>query len=332
MNIAMVTTWADKCGIYTYSKNLAPAIAKLGHEVYIVRIPFHGQKTYETLYNLVENIPRNADVIHIQHEYGLYQNNEPNLYQALKLLKKPIVTTMHAVGQVQIDEAISNCSDRLITHNEYCKSRLDFPSTVIPHGCAMMPTADEGISKRKYGIPPEAPIVGYLGYISAYKGLETLIEAMKNVKGAALAIAGGSHSTQDSEYLNRLKERTLRDLQGRCVWLGYIPEQDLRFAYATMDLLVYPSRYATESGALLTAMGYGRVVLASRLPPFVEKEKQGALATYSNVSELQEAIKILIANKEQRASIKEKAKAYCEKNSWENVAKMHVDLYGEVLK
>jgi glycosyltransferase involved in cell wall biosynthesis len=115
------------------------------------------------------------------------------------------------------------------------------------------------------------------------------------------------------------------------VWLGYIPEQDLKYAYAAMDLLVYPSRYATESGALLTAMGYGRVILASKLPPFVEKEKVGALATYANVAELQQAIKVLIANEDQRASIKVKALAYCEKNSWEEVAKMHIKLYEEVL-
>jgi len=288
------------------------------------------------VYNL-EITPNNSYLVegyavhNCQHEYGLYQNNEPNFYQALKLLKKPIVTTMHAVGNPQIDEAISSGSNRLITHNEYCKSHLDYPSTIIPHGCAVKPTADEAISKRKYGIPSEAPIIGYLGYISPYKGLETLIEAVRNTPGVALAIAGGSHSAQDTEYLVKLKDRTLRELQGRCVWLGYIPEQDLKYAYAAMDLLVYPSRYATESGALLTAMGYGRVILASKLPPFVEKEKVGALATYANVAELQQAIKVLIANEDQRASIKVKALAYCEKNSWEEVAKMHIKLYEEVL-
>jgi glycosyltransferase involved in cell wall biosynthesis len=332
MKIAFVSTWAQRCGIYTYSKDLAPAIAAQGHEVYIVRIPFHGYKSYELLFNsVVENTPRNVDLIHVQHEYGLYQGHEANLYPALKLLKKPIVTTMHAVGNITLDEHISRGSNRLITHNEYCHSKLEFPSTIIPHGCAIQTPADAVESKKKYGIPPEAPIIGYLGYISPYKGIDVLVEAVKRIPNIALMIAGGSHTAQDTEYMTQLKEKTLHDLQGRCVWTGYVPEQNLKYAYGAMDILVYPSRYTTESGALLTAMGYGRVILASNLPPFKEKEKLGALATYDNASQLEEAIKTLIHNKKQRTSIQEHAYAYCQENSWENIATKHIELYKGVL-
>jgi glycosyltransferase involved in cell wall biosynthesis len=333
MKIAMISTWAQKCGIASYSANLAPAIAAQGHEVYIVRVPFYGYKSYELLYNsVIENTPRNVDIIHVQHEYGIYQQHEPNLYAALKLLKKPVVTTMHAVGNVTFDEHISKGSNQLITHNEYCHSKLEFPSTIIPHGCAVNTPADAVESKKKYGIPPEAPIIGYLGYISPYKGIDVLVEAIKHIPNVALMIAGGSHGAQDSEYMVQLKEKTLHDLQGRCVWTGYVPEKYLKYAYGAMDILVYPSRYATESGALLTAMGYGRVILASNLPPFKEKEKLGALATYDNASQLEEAIKTLIHNKKQRATIKDYALAYCQENSWENVAERHIKLYQEVMK
>lgn len=332
MKIAFITTWAEKCGIASYSAKLAPAIAAQGHEVYIVRVPFHGHKTYELLYNIVENIPKSADIIHLQHEYGIYQGYEPNLYPALKLLNKPIVTTMHAIGNTTIDEPIADNSAKLITHNEYCESKLEFPSIIIPHGCSINQAADPANSKLKYGIPPEAPVIGYLGYISPYKGIELLIEAVRNNKGVALAIAGGFHSARDNEYMMKLKERTLADLPGRCVWLGFIPEQDLKYAYATMDLLVYPSRYATESGALLQAMGYGRVVLASNLPPFREKEKLGALATFGNLRDLEDGIKRLLGPQTPSASIREHALAYCAENSWENAAARHIALYEEVLQ
>ena len=128
-----------------------------------------------------------------------------------------------------------------------------------------------------------------------------------------------------------LKERSLRELKGRCMWLGYIPEQDLKYAYGIMDLLIYPSRFATESGALLTALGYGRVVLTSDLPPFREKEQLGALKTYSDFNTLKSGIDALLKDEDMRNTPKANALKYCTENSWSNVAKKHIDLYNDLV-
>jgi glycosyltransferase involved in cell wall biosynthesis len=97
-----------------------------------------------------------------------------------------------------------------------------------------------------------------------------------------------------------------------------------------MDVFVYPSRFATESGALITALSYGRAVVASDLPPF--KEKQEALMTFSDVKDLTAKINQLLENKELREQQQEKAKEYAKKTAWSNVAKQHIELYDSLIQ
>jgi len=333
MKVATITPWAIKCGIYTYSRDLTYALADKGVDSYIIRLPRFGLKNVDILMNVVDSIPLDkVDLVHVQHEYGLYQGLEGNFYNFLRKLGKPIVTTMHAVGSWNLDRTISSFSDQVITHNRFCSKNFRFPSTIIPHGCKSVecPAADE--AKVKFDIPPEAPIVGYCGFISSNKGVENLIDAMIEVKGAALLIGGGWHTGQDTSYIINLKKRSLEVLKGRCQWLGYVPEEDLPEVYGSMSLFVYPSRFATESGALLTALGHGKAVLASSIPPFAEKEEEGALMTFSDVDDLIKKIKWLIDDDEMRLGFEEGARNYVEENSWANVAGRHIELYRQVLE
>lgn len=332
MKVAMITPWAVKCGIYTYSRDLTSALADKGVDSYIIRLPRFGHKNVDILMNVVESIPLDkVDLVHVQHEYGLYQGLEEYFYKFLRKLGKPIVTTMHAVGAWGLDQSISSFSDLVMTHNRFCSKNFRFPSTIMPHGCKSVdcPAADE--SKVKFDIPPEAPIVGYCGFISPNKGVETLIEAMIEVKEAALLIGGGWHTGQDTNYIIKLKKRSLEMLKGRCQWLGYVPDDELPEVYGSMNLVVYPSRFATESGALLTALGHGKAVLASAIPPFVEKEEEGALMTFSDVEDLEKKIKGLLKDDETRHSFEEGARNYVEENSWANVAMRHIKLYRDIL-
>ncbi|GAG86758.1 unnamed protein product, partial [marine sediment metagenome] len=98
MNVAMISPWAVKCGIFTYTRNLSEALAEKGVEVYIIRLPRFGRKSDPIFNQVVNKIPVNEiDLIHVQHEYGLYDNYDVTFYNGLKRLGKPIVSTMHAV-------------------------------------------------------------------------------------------------------------------------------------------------------------------------------------------------------------------------------------------
>lgn len=334
MKVAMVTPWGKnvRCGIRTYSENLIGALAQLGVDVYVIRLPRFGRKTPKILANLVESIPVDkVALIHIQEEYGLYQQLEGGFYGALKGLKKPIVTTMHAIGSWDIDRVVSEASDRVIVHNEFCAKRFDGPSVVIPHGCAPAECTPAEEAKRSYGFKPTWKIVGYLGFISEYKGLETLIEAMKGVRKAGLLIGGGWHVEAETQYIAQLKHRSFVTLPGRAQWLGFVPDGDLSRAYGAMDVVAYPSRFATESGALLQALSHGKAVIASNLAPFREKKKQGALTTFKDATDLGKKVRKLLKDWEARRDLEKGARAYAEANSWGRVAELHRSLYEDVV-
>jgi glycosyltransferase involved in cell wall biosynthesis len=337
LSVAIITTWATRCGIFSYSRSLAYALAKLGVDVYIMRYPRLGFRSPELIESCVlDKIPIDkVDVIHVQHEYGLFVPNlEGGVYAYLKRLGKPLVSTCHATGDFTKDSVIASISDRVIVHNEWMARLFGHSekTVIIPHGCLEpvdCPPSEE--CKKALGIDPRVPIVGYQGFISPPKGVETLIEAMTKVPNAALLVGGGWFVGEETDYIMRLKQWSLQVLRGRCQWLGYVPDERLPHVYGSMSCLVYPSRWASESGALLTALSHGRAVLASNLPPFKEKEKLGALMTFKGVEDLKRKIKRLLKDEALRHRLQEGAKAYASKNSWSAVASKHLSLYKTIL-
>lgn len=330
LKVAHITPWAVKCGIYTYVRDLTAALAQKGVDNYIVRLPRFGEKTPEILQNVVDKVPKDVDLIHVSHEYGLYQWLEKPFYAALKQLGKPIVTTMHAPG-FKNDGVISEYSDRVIVHNDLCQKRFAGSSVIIPHGASVLSTPKMEDCKKAYGIDHRIPVVGYLGFISPQKGIETLISAMTKVPNAGLLLCGGWHIGEGTEYMYGLKEKTLQLLQGRCHWTGFIPDDQLAVAYGAMDLLCYPAIYATESGGLLLGLSHGKATVAADIPPFREKEDFGALMTFKNADDLAEKINLLLSDDAKRLKLEQGARTYTESVSWPKIAQLHIDLYNEVL-
>jgi glycosyltransferase involved in cell wall biosynthesis len=334
MKIALVTSWNVKCGIATYSADLANALAQEDVEVYVARMSRFGRKSPEIMLDTADRIPyEEVDLVHVQHEYGIWQGLDAGFFTAMRIHGKPIVTTMHAVGNWQIDVLISSVSNKVIVHNKFCASRFPFPNVeIIPHGVAPSePTAKES-AKPLMQIAKDAPVVGYLGFISSYKGLENLIMAMTKVSKVGLMICGGWHVDVENEYIGRLQAWSKKLLGNRVMWMGYIPDEKLADAYGAMDVLVYPSRFATESGALLHGIAYGKAIIASNVEPFKEKEREEAILTFKDADDLAEKIKWLLNNREQREQLEQGAREYAKRNSWASVAKRHVELYQKLLE
>ena len=333
MKIALCTPWMVKCGIYTYSRDLAYALAQEGVEVCIIRFPRFGAKNAEILQNIAYRFPKDADIFVISHEYGLFQGFDNIFYRTLRSIHPniPICTIMHAVGQYGLDAVIAEASSRVIVHNEFCRKNFGFPSTIIPHGTKPVKCPPIEECKKTYGVNPKIPIVGYVGFISNYKGIETIIEAVSKIPNVALVIGGGWHTDAENEYIANLKELSSKKLGGRSQWLGFIPDDKLAVVYGSFDLVMYPSRFSTESGALLMAISHGKAVIASKTLPFKEKEKKGVLITFENVDDLVEKIKFLLNDNVARHKLEEAAMKYAESTSWDKVAKQHIALYEEVL-
>jgi glycosyltransferase involved in cell wall biosynthesis len=348
VKVAMVTPWNVRCGIYTYSEKLAKALAEKDVETYIIRLPRFGNKTEMLLRNLADSVPEEADVIHVQHEYGLYKGLERPFYDELQKHGKPITSTFHATGNYNVDNQLVDRTE-FIVHNQHCKNLLEkgtpVEATIIPHGVDVREPVETSKAKTLLGIPHEAEIVGYVGFISPYKGLEDLIQALHPLEGTGMLIGGGWHAGPETNYMRNLNGMSNKLLPGRNQWLGFVEEEDLPKVYGAMDLVVVPSRYASESGALLMAIGYGKPVLAREIPPFKEKLQfkvetvstreftvwGKALDTWGTVPSLTKQIEYYLEHDVEREKLSEGAKLYAEKYSWSNIAEKHIQYYNSLL-
>lgn len=332
MKIGIVSPWRCRCGISTYSEALAPALSTQGAEVYVIRLNRFGRKDtgyFETL--ATRRIP-DVDIILIEHEYGLYEGGEGVFYSNLRQRQgaTPIVTTMHGIGIPIPDELISDNSDAVIVHNEFCKKRYDHDCTIIPHGVRLAEPAQRDEAKKALGL--DGPVVGTFGFIAPYKGYEfTIRQVGMEFPGVTLLAAGGWHFDLETTYIARMKDLANSLAPGQVRWTGWVEKDMLPTVFGAVDVFLYPNRFASESGALLTMIGYGKCVLANSLSQVMEKANQGAMATYSNDGEFVMKLEELLEKPELREKYEEGARRYALDNSWENVAKRHIDLFGELI-
>lgn len=138
MRVGMISTFPPiECGIGTYASFLVEELRKLRNEVYIVsQIGAEGEKVYPVFNDddladrVFETMTKfTPDVVHIQHEYGLYGkdmglNIIPLLYK-FRFAGIPMAVTPHTVyedfseQQALIIDAIVRLSQAVIVHHEF---------------------------------------------------------------------------------------------------------------------------------------------------------------------------------------------------------------------
>ena len=111
--------------------------------------------------------------------------------------------------------------------------------------------------------------VMFSGRLVYYKGIDVLINAFPAVRDCELFICG------DGELEPVLRDSvTVQGMSDRVHFLGFLPEKDLRRAFADCDIFVLPSVERSEAFGIvqLEAMVYGKPVINTALPsgvPFV---------------------------------------------------------------
>lgn len=121
--------------------------------------------------------------------------------------------------------------------------------------------------------PKNKKIVLFVGRLIYYKGIDYLIEAIKEVD-ALLLIAGDGVLRKKLE--KKVKELNLSD---KIIFLGRLSGEEIKYCYQVCDVFVLPSIEQTEAFGLvqLEAMLSGKPVINTNLPtgvPFVSKDKE----------------------------------------------------------
>jgi glycosyltransferase involved in cell wall biosynthesis len=194
------------------------------------------------------------------------------------------------------------CHDRLSAKRLSSEFEVDpAVTTVIPHG--PMFGADHSLTpveaKRQMGYQSNCRMVLCQGIIRPYKGVPFLLDAWQSVARIApharLVVAGHCEKQLKSELeqaVSRLGIQASARLD-----LRFLPSRTVELYHQAADILAYPYREITTSGALVTGIAAGKAVVATRLPAFEELLKQdeaAELVTFGHTEGLAAALLRLI--------------------------------------
>jgi glycosyltransferase involved in cell wall biosynthesis len=206
---------------------------------------------------------------------------------------------------LQIERVLSALTDRLIALTE--AERQDHLDRAVGEADRFV-VVPSGIDRERFGrarvqgkqqpdwfgCPPEALIVGSVGWLTDVKGHEYLIEAVAKLKPdfpSLHLVIIGSGDRHDA----LLQQSELAGLRDAVHLLGH--RDDIEACLAGMDLFVLPSLNEGMGRALIEAMAAGLPVIASRvggIPAVISHERTGLLVPPGDASALAEALRRLL--------------------------------------
>lgn len=170
------------------------------------------------------------------------------------------------------------------------------PIAVIPHGHyrdVYPNTISRGQARARLSLPPEVPVLAFVGQLRAYKGIPELLAAFAKLEGGArLLIAGKPVPSEDAPHLETL---AARDPRVR-LELGFVADDRLQLFLNAADLIVLPYRQILNSGGALLALSFDRPLLVpaiGSLPELAGEVGDGWLQFFEGdllASDLQNAL------------------------------------------
>ncbi|MHB8303775.1 MAG: glycosyltransferase family 4 protein [Acidobacteriaceae bacterium] len=335
-----------------------PGLMDVVGKLQLPRLPRRILKLFEAVLNLFALVLRFTvsppDVIHVQY-LPMLKWRLPLDFWFLEFSRArgaKIVLTVHDLlphdtGQAyrQTFHDLYSMVDGIICHSDHIRTKLkeefsvpEEKVSVVPHGPFFydLPPRDIGQTLRDLQIEPGKLLVLWQGIIFPYKGIDLLLHAWQTVEmdgvDATLAIVG----TGAPEMLDRICKQ-VEDLALKRVQLHFrfISTEELLALYRVADIVVYPYRAITTSGALATGLALGKTIVASDLPVFREllaNRENALLVDSQNSNQLAEALIELARDATLRGQLAAKVR---EMNfgdqSWISIAEKTIEAYRRVL-
>jgi len=187
----------------------------------------------------------------------------------------------------------------------YVIERGALPERVATIGVGVDPRPFENLStceaKKRLGMDPDKPVIGFIGQIGGAKGVDTVVRAMpyvwENFPEAQLFIAGAR--TLFADYLEGLIKRLPLEDRAKIVLRYNFSHDEKPWLFAATDVFAYPSGYESFGIAFLEAWSCQKPVIGCQrgaVPWVVDAGRDGLLVEFQNDKSLAEAIILLLAN------------------------------------
>ena len=271
---------------------------------------------------LFRKMAKNADIVHINVPFPLADtalmlsgykgkvivswHSDIVKQKKLLILYKPFLKYL-----LNRADCILTATDGHINGSEWLP-KYRYKCKILPYGL----NTDEYINIEK--IPfltekasnPDCIKIFFTGRLVYYKGVDVLIKAFSRVNYNCELFISGTGILE-----NELKEKVREyNITKRVHFLGFLPEKQLKQAYADCDIFVLPSVERSEAFGIvqLEAMIYGKPVINTNLPsgvPYVSIHgKTGITVQPKNYRQLAQAVELLCRNKNLREKLGENAR------------------------
>ncbi|MGD8353245.1 MAG: glycosyltransferase family 4 protein [Pseudomonadota bacterium] len=301
-------------------------------------------------------------IFHIQwlNKFLFFDRIVLNLFY--KACGKKLVFTAHNVDQRERDKgnslynrltlkAMYHIYDHIIVHTPKMRDQViqwfgihPDKVSVVPYGINdMVPRTGLGQTEARniLGLPQDARVLLFFGFIAPYKGLDILISSMPAVRDSVgdvrLVVAGNIKNRAASPYWQKIERIIEENDLDRSLKLDirFIEDEDIEPYFTAADVLVLPYRYIFQSGILFLSLNYGLPVIATdvgSLKDFVETGKTGFVCEPEDPEALSACIVDYFASDIYKNLPQNKKLIYNyakEKYSWDKIAKITSEIYAD---
>jgi glycosyltransferase involved in cell wall biosynthesis len=296
----------------------------------------------------------NADVLCVQHEFGIYGGTAgSHLLALLKEVRMPVVTTLHTVlrhpnaTQRRVMQELVRYSDRLIVMArkgaEILRDTYGVPDAkvdVIPHGIPDLAYMDSSFYKAQFGVEGRLVMLTF-GLISPGKGIEYVIEALPEIvkrhPNVVYLVLGATHphllATEGERYrisLERLARE--RGVKEHVIFYNrFVSTEDLKEFIGATDIYLTPylNEAQVTSGTLAYVFGAGKAVVSTPYWHAQEllAEGRGALVPFRDSQAIAEGVIALFDEPERMERIRREAYAMGREMIWPAVARRYLKTF-----
>lgn len=311
------------------------------------------QRDYRWGWQRLERLVRRQRpaVVHIQ-----WLNEPEHDIRWLHMLRESdahLILTVHNVlphdaplSVAEVWSRVYQAVDELIVHYQGAVNELIALGVerrrvhVIPHGNYLALSALAGEreemsqeqARAALGLPLDAPVVLFFGYMRPYKGIEYLLDAFahlhRTLPSARLLLAGKAVDGFES-FARRIRQL---GIAGATVALPhYLQLDEVARCFIACDVVAVPYLEASQSGVVQLAYAHGRPVVATQvggLPEAVKEQATGLLVPPGNAEALASALSTIVGDRERCRQWGAQAYAFAqERYSWQAIARDTLNVY-----
>jgi glycosyltransferase involved in cell wall biosynthesis len=232
-------------------------------------------------------------------------------------------------------------ADKIITTSETIKKEAkgiynfeDRKIAMIPNGVSLQKFAgsiDPWSVKKWHNVGVWDPVCLFVGRMVVQKGADLLLEAIPSV------LAEFPHAKFffiGDGYMRRGLEHRAWQLgvQHACRFLGYVLESDLVNFYRACDMVCIPSRNEPFGIVALEAWAAGKPIVVTHNGFDYVRHDVNGLKVYDNPNSIAWGIKNLLSDLGKARWMGAKGRRTAEGFSWDNIARMTMGVYEEIVR